>query len=71
MKSELPEGWSGDAADFINKLIQKNPKYRLGHFGIQDIKRHKWLSGITWPKIESKQQRSTYVPRVSREEKSN
>lgn len=47
-KSELQEGWELEAADFINKLIKKNPKNRLGYYGIQDIRKHKWLQGIQW-----------------------
>jgi len=29
-RSEIPEGWSIEAADFINKLIQRKPALRLG-----------------------------------------
>ena len=47
-KSELSEGWSLDAADFINKLIQKDPTNRLGYFGFQDIKQHTWMEGVQW-----------------------
>ena len=30
IKAEIPEGWSIEAADFINKLIQRKPALRLG-----------------------------------------
>lgn len=29
-RAEIPEGWSIEAADFINKLIQRKPALRLG-----------------------------------------
>jgi hypothetical protein len=32
-KSDLPEGWSPEAADFLIKLIVKAPQYRLGRLG--------------------------------------
>lgn len=32
-KSEIPQGWSADAADFCNKLIQRKPVSRLGNGG--------------------------------------
>ena len=32
-KNEIPEGWSIEAADFVNKLIQRRPKARLGWGG--------------------------------------
>ena len=31
---ELPNGYQDEAADFINQLIQRKPKYRLGRDGI-------------------------------------
>jgi serum/glucocorticoid-regulated kinase 2 len=33
-KSDLPEDWSFDAADFINRLIQRRPESRLGYEGV-------------------------------------
>ena len=32
-KQDIPEGWSIEAADFINKLIQRKPAARLGWNG--------------------------------------
>ena len=32
-KQDIPEGWSIEAADFVNKLIQRRPKARLGWGG--------------------------------------
>jgi hypothetical protein len=29
-KTEVPQGWSVDAADFVNKLIIRTPANRLG-----------------------------------------
>ncbi|CAK60878.1 unnamed protein product (macronuclear) [Paramecium tetraurelia] len=62
-KSELSEGWSLDAADFINKLIQKDPKNRLGYYGFQDIKKHIWMEGVQWQKIEEKILVNTFIPK--------
>jgi len=42
----VPSGWSLDAADFVNKMIQRKPKYRLGIFGINQIKKHRWFQGF-------------------------
>lgn len=33
--NEIPEDWSCEAADFINKLIKRKPENRLGGCGIQ------------------------------------
>jgi len=32
-KQDIPDGWSIEAADFVNKLIQRRPKARLGWGG--------------------------------------
>eukprot|EP00828_Plagiopyla_frontata_P003327 TRINITY_DN10960_c0_g1_i2.p3 TRINITY_DN10960_c0_g1~~TRINITY_DN10960_c0_g1_i2.p3 ORF type:complete len:146 (+),score=19.01 TRINITY_DN10960_c0_g1_i2:105-542(+) len=42
-KSMIPEGWSLDAADFINKLIQRKPVNRLGLNGPEEVKSHPWF----------------------------
>jgi len=36
--SELPEDWSPDAIDFINRLLMRKPEQRLGYNGIREIK---------------------------------
>jgi serine/threonine protein kinase len=38
-QSELPEGWSLEAAEFINKLIQRKCYKRLGYYGMNEVKR--------------------------------
>ena len=50
----MKKNFSGDAADFINKLLQKKNKQRLGSRGIDEIKSHKWLEDIDWISIEYK-----------------
>jgi hypothetical protein len=47
-KADLPEGWSMEAADFINKLIQRKPANRLGLNGPNEVKQHIWLKDVDW-----------------------
>ena len=42
--SEAPDGWSEEAADFANKLIQRKANYRLGNKGFAEIRSHPWLN---------------------------
>lgn len=42
-KSDLPEGWMPEAADFLVKLLIKNPELRLGRYGSFEVKNHPWL----------------------------
>jgi len=38
-----------DARDFLSKLLQRDPKKRLGaKNGIKDIKEHAFFSDINW-----------------------
>jgi len=53
-KSELPEDWSFDAADFINRIIQRRTENRLGLFGFSQLKSHPWLKDFPWQKILDK-----------------
>ena len=50
-ENEIPEGWSYDAADFINKLITIAPAKRLGYNGFDEVKNHPWLQDVEWDKI--------------------
>jgi serum/glucocorticoid-regulated kinase 2 len=36
------------AADLIKKLMDYDPKKRLGYKGIQEIQNHKFFSGFNW-----------------------
>ena len=47
-KNEIPDGWSLEAADFINRLIQRKAINRLGYLGSQDVRNHPWLRMFPW-----------------------
>ena len=47
-RAEIPPGWSVEAADFINRLIQRKPLNRLGLNGPEDVKNHPWLRDFPW-----------------------
>jgi hypothetical protein len=53
-KDQIPDGWSVEAADFINKLIQRKPSNRLGFNGPEEVRQHKWLKDIEWQALISK-----------------
>ena len=61
-KQELPEGWSKDAQDFINRLIQRKPAARLGVNGPSEVKNHPWLSDINWASLSRKEAVSPFLP---------
>ena len=61
--SDLPEGFSYDIADFINKLIQRKPKNRLGKNNINDVLTHPWFADFDWDNCSQKKLRAPYVPK--------
>lgn len=51
---DVPKNWSLEGADFINKMLLRNPHYRLGAGGIEEIKQHPWLRNIDWIRLQKK-----------------
>ena len=48
---------SEDAKDVIRKLLEKNPKKRLGsQSGIEEIKKHPFFKGVDWDNIRNKKE---------------
>lgn len=58
----MPKGWSLEAADFINKLIQRKPINRLGLNGPAEVKEHPWFKSFDWKALEEKRTASPFVP---------
>ena len=63
-KSDLPEEWSLESADFVNKLIQKQPENRLGANGLEEIIQHPWINDLPWQKIRDRLLVSPFKPKI-------
>ena len=62
-KRNLKEGWSLDAADFINQLLQRQANRRLGYKGgINELKKHPWLKNIDWKDLYNGIVTSPFIP---------
>ena len=59
---EIPNGWSKEAADFINNLIQRKPNSRLGYKGIHEIKQHKWFADLDWKDLYNMKIEAPFIP---------
>ena len=66
-KDEIPNTWSLDSMDFINKLLLRKPNKRLGYNGVNEIKKHKWLNEINWNRLFKKELRAPFIPNPNRE----
>ena len=60
----VPKGWSLDAADFTNRLIQRKTYKRLGKQGIHELKNHSWFNGFDWEALEKKTMKPPFIPNI-------
>lgn len=61
-RPEIPQGWSVEAADFINRLLQRKPLNRLGLNGPEDVKNHPWLRDFPWDDLLHQRLKSPFTP---------
>lgn len=60
---EVPNGWTEEAADFVNKLIQRKANYRLGNKGFGEVKEHPWLKDFPWKDLGDMVLSAPFVPK--------
>ena len=60
-KKDIPAGWSIEAIDFINKLLEIRPEKRLGYKGVEELKNHSWLKHFPWESLRKKEIESPFV----------
>ena len=59
---DLPEDWVDDnIIDFINKLLIRKKKKRLGYKSGLEVKNHPWFSDVLWSKLENMTLESPFV----------
>ena len=61
-KEEIPNDWSLESADFVNRLLQRKPVNRLGFNGPEEIKKHPWINDMNWNKLKNKNIPATFIP---------
>lgn len=61
--ADIPPAWSIEAADFINKLIQRKTSRRLGVKGADEVKNHPWLNDFNWDALYIGAMPSPFLPR--------
>ncbi len=68
---DIPEDWSVEAADFINKVsiylrfktLQRKPANRLGCGGIKELREHPWFNNYPWDDLNHKRIISPFIPK--------
>ena len=61
-EEDIPEEWSLNSMDFINKLLKRKEEKRLGYNGIDELKNHPWMEEIDWEKLKMKKINPPYIP---------
>ena len=64
-EDKIPKDWSIEAADFINKLLLRKAKKRLGANGIIELKNHIWMKNVDWGSLELKKIKPPFRPAKS------
>ena len=60
---KIKKGWSIEAAEFINQLLEKNKDKRLGAIeGVKELKEHEWLKYYPWEELEDKKLPAPFIP---------
>ena len=59
---DLNENWTKESADFINKLLMREPENRMGYKSINELKEHPWLKYYPWDLIKDKKLPSPFIP---------
>ncbi|KAI5737364.1 hypothetical protein M8J76_012789 [Diaphorina citri] len=65
----IPEDLSPDVADFISRLLVKDPRRRLGggELDAEELKRHPFFNVIDWDDLATKRIPAPFVPKISNE----
>lgn len=64
-KTDIPDDWSEAAADFINRLLQRKPKNRLGLKGASEAIEHPWFKNFEWNDLYNKKLESPFKHTIS------
>ena len=58
----MPEGWSLEAADFVNRCLLRKPERRLGFNGPDEVKSHCWFEDLDWEALSEKTLDAPFKP---------
>lgn len=59
---EVPDGWSEESVDIVNRLIERKEDKRLGANGIEEIKKHSWFNNFRWDELFEMKIAAPFIP---------
>lgn len=63
--NSLPQKWSFESGDIINRLLQRKQSCRLGKNGPQEIKDHPWFQSFKWRDLYLGLLEAPFVPKMN------
>ena len=66
---QLSTGFSDEAKDLITKLLDLDPKKRIGagSNGVEELKKHPYFKEIDWKELENKNVKAPFIPNLNGE----
>ena len=62
----MPQNYSKEAADFVNKCLLRQPDKRLGINGFSDVKNHPWFKNFDWEALDDKSLKANFIPDIKK-----
>lgn len=66
-KDTIPKDWSLECADFVQQLLEIDPKKRLGAQGIEEVKGHPWIKYFNWKDLYLEKLKAPFIPPIDEE----
>ena len=60
-----PEDMDTGARDFIQRLLVRECRKRMGHGGAQEVKSHKLFGALDWDEVEDRKLQPPIIPKVT------
>ena len=62
-EEEMKDGWSIECVEFINALLERKEKRRLGYKeGVKELKQHPWMKYYPWKDLAIKNLPAPFIP---------
>lgn len=62
---DFPWGINVMAKDLIRRLLERNPKRRLGFQGVEEIKSHEWFQDVDWAMLRRRELVPPFIPQFT------
>ena len=59
---DIPNNWSKESKDFINKLLIRKPELRLGFGNVLEVKNENWIKFYPWDLLREKKIVAPFIP---------